>query len=118
MDWNYVVEQVLKFRDDRDWGQFHNPKDLAMGLTLEACELQEKFLRMSQEKSREVAKNNEEVNDEIADIIYMVMLFAHECNIDVEKAVLNKLERNNLKYKVEQCRWRCDKYTKYSENAE
>ena len=79
MDYNKVKKEILAFRDERDWGQFHNPKDLATAISIEASELQEKFLWKSQEDSYSIGKNDLEVQNEFADIMIFMMMFAEEC---------------------------------------
>lgn len=112
MDYQKIRDAILKFRDERDWKQFHNPKDLATAISIEAGELQEKFLRKSQEESYNIWMYDSEVLDEFADIFNCLVLFAEECNIDIEKAVLDKLEKNKEHYPVEKSKWKCDKYTR------
>ena len=79
MDYNKVKKEILAFRDKRDWKQFHNPKDLAAAISIEASELQEKFLWKSQEDSYDIGKNDLEVQNEFADIMIFMMMFAEEC---------------------------------------
>lgn len=112
MDIKTLTKEVLAFRDARDRKQFHNPKDLATAIAIEAWELEEKFLRKSQEKSYEIGKNDPEVADEFADIFNYLLLFADTCNIDIEQALLNKMEETNRKYPVEKAKGNSDKYTK------
>ena len=112
MNYEKIREVILKFRDDRDWKQFHNPKDLATALGIEASELEEMFLRKSQEDSYEIWRNEDKVKEEFADVFIYLVLFAEACWIDIEKAVLNKIEKNNQKYPIEKAKGRSDKYTK------
>lgn len=109
---------VIEFREKRDWKQFHNPKDIATAIAIEAGELQEKFLWKSQEKSYEIGKNDPEVAEEVADVFNFLLLFADACDIDLEKAFLNKLEKNNEKYDIERAKWSSDKYTTWKEDKE
>jgi NTP pyrophosphatase (non-canonical NTP hydrolase) len=104
MDIKTLTKEVLAFRDARDRKQFHNPKDLATAIAIEASELQEKFLRKSQEKSYEIGKNDLEVREEIADIFNFLLLFAEVCDIDLGKELLDKMEQNNKKYPVEKAK--------------
>ncbi|HDR8054887.1 TPA: nucleotide pyrophosphohydrolase, partial [Bacillus cereus] len=83
-----ILEKVLKFRDDRNWKQFHNPKDLAISLSLEASELLENFQWKSSEEAVETKK--EDMKDELAD----------QLDIDLEEIIINKIEKNNKKYPV------------------
>jgi NTP pyrophosphatase (non-canonical NTP hydrolase) len=105
--------KVLTFRDARDRKQFHNPKDLAQAVAIEAGELMENFLWKSQSDSYAIAKETENVREEFADIMNFLLFFAHEAEIDIEEAVLSKLEKAKMKYPVEKAKWSSDKYTKY-----
>jgi NTP pyrophosphatase (non-canonical NTP hydrolase) len=78
MDFQKLRDKILQFREERDWTQFHNPKDLATAIAIEAAELQEKFLWKSQEDSYEIAQNDNEVHEEFSDIMMFMMLFAEE----------------------------------------
>ena len=113
MDIKELQEKVLAFRDERDRKQFHNPKDLAQAVAIEAWELMEHFLRKSQEESYGIAKWNSEVQDEFADIMNFMLFFAHEANIDIEEAILGKLEKAKMKYPVDKAKGSSDKYTHY-----
>jgi NTP pyrophosphatase (non-canonical NTP hydrolase) len=112
MNLSDIKEEIIKFRDQRDWKQFHNPKDLATAIAIEAGELQEKFLWKSQEESYEIWKNDIEVHEEFADILNYLILFAVECNIDVEKIMMDKIAKNHAKYSVEKAKGSSEKYTK------
>ena len=110
MNYEKIRDEILKFRDARDWKQFHNPKDLATAIAIEAWELQEVFLRKSQQDSYDIWKNDPKVKEEFADIFNFMVLFAEECWIDIEKEVLAKIEKNNQKYSVEKAKGKSDKY--------
>ena len=112
MDIKELQNLILAFRDARDRKQFHNPKDLATAIAIEAGELQEKFLWKSQEKSYEIGKDDPEVSEEVADILNFLLLFAEECNIDLIKVSLDKLEKNDQKYDAEKAKGKSDKYNK------
>ncbi|MDD2487641.1 MAG: nucleotide pyrophosphohydrolase [Candidatus Gracilibacteria bacterium] len=103
---------VIDFRNDRDWKQFHNPKDIATAISIEAGELQEKFLWKSQADSYEIGNNDVEVGEEIADIFNYLLLLSDACGVDLEQVFLNKIEKNNMKYSVEKSKGKSDKYTK------
>ncbi|SIQ41512.1 NTP pyrophosphatase, house-cleaning of non-canonical NTPs [Bacillus cereus] len=94
-----ILEKVLKFRDDRNWKQFHNPKDLAISLSLEASELLENFQWKSSEEA--VDKNLENIKDELADVLIYSILLADQINVDIEEMIVNKIEKNEKKYPVE-----------------
>ena len=94
-----LIEKIIKFRDDRNWSQFHNPKDLAISISLEAAELLELF---QWNNSKETTENNyQELQDELADILIYCTLMADKLDIDLDKAVMKKLEKNEKKYPVE-----------------
>jgi NTP pyrophosphatase (non-canonical NTP hydrolase) len=104
-----VISKVLKFRDDRDWRQFHNGKDLAISLLLEASELLELFQWSATDLSAE--DKLEAMKEELADIIMYALLYADVYKIDLNEILLNKLEKNNMKYPVSMAKGRKDKYT-------
>jgi len=112
MDYEKIRDEILDFTEKRDWKQFHNPKDLATAISIEASELEEVFLRKSQEDSYKIWKEDPKVKEEFADIFNYMVLFAEECGIDIEKEVLAKIEKNNQKYSVEKSKGKSDKYTK------
>ena len=112
MDYEKIRDEILDFRDKRDWKQFHNPKDLATAISIEASELEEVFLRKSQEEWYKIWRADPKVKEEFADIFIFMVLFAEECGIDIEKEVLAKIEKNNQKYSVEKSKGKSDKYTK------
>lgn len=100
-----LQNEALAFRDARDWAQFHNPKDLAAGLSIEASELLECFL-WKDAKSADPAK----IREELADVLVFALLLAHEAKIDVPSAIRDKLAKNALKYPVDKAKGRADKY--------
>ncbi len=103
---NEITKALLKFRDERDWGQFHNPKDLALALTIEASELLEAYLW----KSPEGADRNK-VKEELADVFAFAFLLANKYDLDVKNIIMEKIESNNLKYPIEKSRGTSKKYT-------
>jgi NTP pyrophosphatase (non-canonical NTP hydrolase) len=104
-----VIKKIIEFRDERDWKQFHNPKDLAISLTLEASELLENF--QWKESSEAVNKNKEHIQDELADVLIYALMIAHDLEINVEKAILHKLKKNAEKYPIEKFKGTSKKYT-------
>jgi NTP pyrophosphatase (non-canonical NTP hydrolase) len=110
-----LKRRVLTFAHERDWEQFHSPKNLSMALAAEAAELMENFLWMSPEESRGAAslaaKRREAIEDEIADVVIYALQFANQTGIDVATAVAAKMAKNAQKYPVEKARGRSDKYT-------
>ena len=117
MEITELQKHIIDFRDERDRAQFHNPKDLAASIAIEAAELQEKFLRKTVEESTTTGQQDPEVADELADIINNCLLFAQACNIDVAQACLKKIEHNKAKYPADQVKGKADKYTKYQVDA-
>lgn len=108
-----LIKEIVKFRDNRDWKQFHNPKDCAISLSLEASEVLEHFQWKSPEETKEyLKKHKKEVGDELSDVLYWVLLLSHDLHIDIEKAFENKMKQNNKKYPVKKAK---GKHTKYSE---
>lgn len=105
-----IIDQILKFRDDRNWGRFHNPKDLAISITLEAVELLEVFQWSGEDTV--CGEKIEKIKEELADIINYCVLMADTCNLDIDEIVQNKIIMNNQKYPVEKARGRKVKYDK------
>lgn len=105
-----TINQILKFRDDRDWKQFHNPKDLAISISLEASELLEVF----QWSGADTSSNNkiEEIKEELADVVNYCVLMADACGLDLDEIVQTKIEKSNEKYPVEKSKGKSDKYDK------
>jgi len=101
-----ITEALLEFRDERDWAQFHNPKDLALALNIEAGELLESFLWKSSEQA-DMGK----VKEELADVFAFAFLLAEQCGFDVKQIVLEKIEKNALKYPVAKAKGTAKKYT-------
>ena len=104
-----TVDKILKFRDDRDWKQFHNPKDLAISLSLEAAELLEVF----QWSGTDVvcADKKDKIAEELADVLVYCTLMADACGLDMDEIVQRKMEVNNKKYPVEKAKGKSDKYS-------
>ncbi len=110
-----ILKKIHTFRDERDWMQFHSPKDMAESIVIEASELLEHFLWISQKESWTYVKNRknlEEVSDEIADIMNFLIELADNLGIDIEKAVAKKIKKNSLKYPVSKSKGKSTKYTK------
>ena len=102
-------DAVRRFAAERDWEQFHSPKNLVMGLSVEAAELMEHFLWVSNEESHAVAHDPAqlgEVADEIADVALYLLALCNTLGIDLSDAITNKLAKTALKYPVERCRGR------------
>lgn len=91
-----LQRRILAFRDERNWAQFHTPKDVAMCLSIEAAELLELFLWKKPQDMPEL----ERVREELADVLYSALLLASQFQIDVHRAVVDKLAKNAEKYPV------------------
>lgn len=102
-------EKILQFRDERNWQQFHNPKDLALSLSLEASELLELFQWKTSEEA--IEKNLDKMKDELADVLIYAILFANEVGIDIVKEIENKILKNAEKYPYKKSYGRNLKYT-------
>ncbi|MBC7711844.1 MAG: nucleotide pyrophosphohydrolase [Rhizobacter sp.] len=113
MNLEKLKTEVDKFASDRDWDQFHSVKNLSMALSVESSELLEIFQWMTEEESN-LVKNNpaklEKVEDEAADIFVYLLRLTGKLNIDLEKAVINKMKKNAEKYPVELSRGNSKKY--------
>ena len=118
MDIKELQKLVIEFSEKRERKQFHNPKDIATAIAIEAWELQEKFLWKSQQDSYEIGKNDPEVADEAADVFNFLLLFADACNIDLEKAFIEKMKHNDKKYDAERFKGKSDKYNTWKEDKE
>lgn len=105
-----TINRILKFRDDRDWKQFHNPKDLAISISLEAAELLEVF----QWSGADTSDNNkqEKIKEELADVLNYCVLMADACGLDMDEIIQEKIRRNEEKYPVEKAKGKSDKYNK------
>jgi NTP pyrophosphatase (non-canonical NTP hydrolase) len=109
-----IVAAVARFRDDRDWAQFHTPKNLAAAIAIEAAELQERLLwKTDAEVDQDLAAPAKLalVADEIADVVMFAMLLADRLGIDLAKAIPAKLAANEQKYPVKLARGNARKYT-------
>ena len=98
---------MAQFVAERDWGQFHSPKNLAMSMAIEASELMEHFQWLTNEQSEEIgAAVRHEVGEELADVVCYAMSLANSLDIDIASAVFQKMEKNRLKYPVDKFRGR------------
>ena len=94
-----TVDMILKFRDDRNWKQFHNPKDLAISISLEAAELLEVFQWSGADL--ECRDKLDKIKEELADVVNYAVLMADACGLDLDEIVREKVRRNEEKYPVE-----------------
>lgn len=105
-DLGELREALVRFREERRWGVYHNPKDLALALSVEAGELLEVFLWKSGEEA-----DLGRVKEELADVLAYALLLADRCNLDVRQIVLDKIAQNALKYPVDKAAGNARKYT-------
>ena len=101
----FLINELTKFRDERDWNQFHNPKDLSIALSIESNELLEQFLWKKHEDA-----NIDKLKEELADVFAYALLLADKLNLDVEKIVLDKIKRNGEKYPINKAKGTARKY--------
>lgn len=112
-DLKKLAERVVEFRDARDWKQFHNPKDCAISLSLEAAEVLEQFQWKSPEETNKYLKENkDDLAEELSDVLYWVLLMSHDLEIDLDAAFIKKLDKNAAKYPVEKAKGRHTKYNR------
>lgn len=100
-----IIEELLRFRNERDWEQFHNPKDLALAINVEAGELLELFLWKKSEDA-----NQEKIKEELADVFAFAFLLAEKYQFDVKDIVLEKIKQNAMKYPVDKAKGSAKKY--------
>jgi len=108
-----ITKEIIKFRDARNWKQFHNPKDVSISLALEAAELLEHFQWKSLEEINLYVKTNKaEISEELADVLYWVLLLSHDLEINIQSALKQKIKKNAKKYPVKKAKGRHTKYNK------
>lgn len=106
-----LTKKIIDFRDARDWKQFHNPKDCAISLSLEASEVLEHFQWKNKEEIDEYIKTHKEhIGEELSDVLYWVLLMSHDLNIDILDASEKKLKKNEEKYLLEKSKGNHKKY--------
>ena len=103
-----IQEKILKFRDARNWKQFHNPKDIAISISIEAAELLEVF----QWSGSDVSADNkiEKIKEELADVLIYSTLMATDLGLDIDEIISNKIDANDRKYPVEKAKNKSTKY--------
>ena len=104
-DINLILEELRQFNQDRDWDQFHNGKDLAIGLSVEASELLEAFLWKNPEDAKV-----EKIREELADVLNYAFQMADKYNLDIKEIMLEKIRKNAAKYPVEKSKGSAKKY--------
>ena len=100
-----ITDALTRFRDERDWAQFHNPKDLAVALSIESAELLETFLWKKPEDA-----DPDKIKEELADVFAYAFLLAKKMELDVKEIVLEKIDANSRKYPVSKARGTAQKY--------
>lgn len=107
-----LTDIIIKFRNARNWKQFHNPKDMALSLVLEAAEVMEHFQwKNENEIKRCINTHKQEIGEELSDVLYWVLLISYDLGIDIKKAFEKKMEISNKKYPVKKAKNSHKKYT-------
>jgi len=104
-NWKDLQKALIEFRNERDWSQFHNPKDLALALSIEAAELNELFLWKHPDEA-----NKEKVKEELADVFAYAILLAEKYDFDINEIVASKIQKNAEKYPVDKSKGSAKKY--------
>ena len=99
-----TIERIRKFREDRDWSQFHTPENLAKAISIEASELLENFLWDNE-------FNKEDICDELADVLVYCVHMADSLGVNIEEIINNKMDKNEKKYPIEKSKGTSKKYT-------
>ena len=107
-DLQEIIQALLQFRDERDWAQFHDSKNLATAISIEAAELNELFLWKTIKESEGV--DRERLKEELADVLAYTLMLANKHGIDMKQAVLDKIAKNAAKYPVEKAKGTAKKY--------
>jgi len=111
-DFSKLTKRIVSFNEARDWKQFHNPKDTAISLVLEATELLEHFQwKNKDEVEAHIKNNNGAISDELADVLYWVLLIANDLDINLVQALSDKMKKNEKKYPVDKAKGKHTKYT-------
>lgn len=107
-----LIKIILKFRRDRNWKQFHNPKDMSVSLVLEATEVLEHFQWKNDDEVQKYIKTyKQEIGEELSDVLYWVLLLSHDLGIDIKKAFKRKMAITNKKYPIKKAKGSHKKYT-------
>lgn len=113
---NETIELIKKFRDDRNWKQFHNPKDLAISINLEASELLEIFQWSAE--NLECSDKIDKIKEELADVLNYCILLADRCGLDLDKIIREKIKKNEEKYPIKTAYGNKAKYTEFKREGE
>jgi NTP pyrophosphatase (non-canonical NTP hydrolase) len=110
-----LKDKVKEFCELRDWDQFHNPKDLSITITTEATELLEIFRYKNEKEIEEImtGAKRENVEDEVADVLFSLLRFVQKNDIDISTALHNKMEKSNIKYPIEKAKGNNKKYSEF-----
>ena len=112
MDKTYeLMEELLKFRNDRDWEQFHDTKNLALAISIEAAELNELFLWKNNEESENIDKTK--LKEELADVLIYSLLLTHRHGLNAREIIMEKIKLNSIKYPIEKSKGNTIKYTDF-----
>ena len=112
MNLSALLQEIRAFRDERDWSQFHNAKDMAAAIAIEASELQELFLwKTGEEIGEATRKKRAQIEEEVADIAVYLFELSDSLGIDLERAIIAKLAKNAIKYPADKARGTSKKYT-------
>ena len=112
-----LTEKIVAFRDARNWKQFHNPKDMAISISLEAAELLEIFQWSGSDTEVDTDKKIVKVREELADVLIYAFLLGNDLGLDIAEIVSRKLDENSRKYPADKAYGRADKYTAYAEDG-
>ena len=119
-DIQHMKQYSMRFVEDRDWGKFQTPKNIAIGIVRESSELLEIFQWLSDSESQDIKNDLERLNQikhELGDILHYVVRLSNLLNVDLAKAFWEKMELNESKYPVDQCRGKREKYTQILDKA-
>jgi NTP pyrophosphatase (non-canonical NTP hydrolase) len=106
-----LTKRIIAFRDARDWKQFHNSKDLALSLVLEASEVMEHFQwKTKDEIEKYIVEKKDEIGEELADVLWWVLIMSNDLKIDLKKALEKKIDKNEKRYSVEKSKGSHKKY--------
>ncbi|MFC7356722.1 nucleotide pyrophosphohydrolase [Jejudonia soesokkakensis] len=105
-DITIIIDKLIAFRNERDWEQFHNPKDLALAINIESSELLEEFLWKKPEEA-----NKEAIKEELADVFAYAFLLAEKYDFNVKEIILHKIKMNGEKYPIQKSKGSAKKYT-------
>lgn len=106
--YNKIINELIQFRNERDWEQFHDSKNLALAISIEASELNELFLWKKGEEVENV--NLDKLKEELADVLSFAFLLAEKHNLDIFEIVSEKIKKNALKYPIEKAKGTSKKY--------